>query len=614
MAHYNAQVDAATPWCDGSVSRGDTKTIEVQTLATASNPDSAGGMICNQGFPARPNGPMHIDGALIVRMNYPLSTIRFGYGVGSTPEYTRPVISATGSVSFAGTGAYDGSNFVELANTTHNYGVMTFSNISLYSPDSAGVISGTGTLNLENCRFFGNNRNYNAFCLDSISGGQVINMNGSDLSVRVMLSDVTINMHGGSNYLALRPTMTVQNVTISGFGRGDIIDVPFTSADDSWVYDPATGMLTITSTGFSQTVTIGLGYDPSKFQSVPTGFPGMKGVTYLDPAPCFLSGTLIATPAGEVPVETLHIGDLVRLAGDEAPCRITGILRGKIHTRLISNLPPDQAGYAVCIRKDAFDDGVPHRDLHVTSEHCFLFDGAMVPVRMLVNGGSIVYRTDIESYDYLHLQCERHVAIIANGARTESHRRDGTGSALPLGERYPVCTDRAFVQPLYERLVARSSRTGFSAPHPAPTTHDGDLHLGLGDGRITRPLRRNGRQVLFLLPEAIRTVRIMSRVARPCDTTGPFMDDRRHLGVLIGEISLFDSIDARKITTHLSADALPGWEARENGSCRWTRGNALLTLPEQASGTMSILSLEVLSEGPYEILDTAETPGIARYA
>ena len=46
--------------------------------------------------------------------------------------------------------------------------------------------------------------------------------------------------------------------------------------------------------------------------------------------------------------------------------------------------------WPVCIAAGAFGENVPARDLFVSPDHAISIDGGLVPVRLLVNGASII--------------------------------------------------------------------------------------------------------------------------------------------------------------------------------------------------------------------------------
>ncbi|GBR45669.1 Hint domain-containing protein [Gluconobacter roseus] len=323
---------------------------------------------------------------------------------------------------------------------------------------------------------------------------------------------------------------------------------------------------------------------------------------------CFLPGTLIATPDGERMVETFEIGDSVVTPGGETRT-VTWV--GRAHARIRAGVPDDQAGYPVRIRANAIADGVPHSDLLVTGEHCLFLDGGFIPARMLVNGASIVWDYSITSYDYLHIETDGHSVILANGLTTESYLDTGnrrsfmqTGRVVAFGgapaswehdAAAELVTDRARVEPIWTAIAARA---GVTAASVAMTTESG-LNLQLPCGTLLAPRRIAGDRAVFSLPDGISDIRIISRTSRPCDMVGPFLDDRRDLGVLVGNVTLFESAATRQITSHLTTDA-DGWHGRESDTMRWTAGNAALSLNTM---TPAILTLQIIAAGPYSLED-----------
>ncbi|GBQ09601.1 Hint domain-containing protein [Swaminathania salitolerans] len=608
MSYPEIQIRPGNLWADGSVAEGETKKIIVQGIDDdGSTTDSLGGTICNQDYPTLADGPMEIGGHLIIDKDYARSTVYFGTGTTTSGIWCRPIIATTGVVDITGSGAYDIFNYITFLNQTQNSGVINVADITMYSGSTFSEITGPGTLNLNNVRLSGDNNNYVLSTIGRITGGQVINMTNSDLSLLSELSDVTIHMTGGSNYLALRSTATIRNVTVRGFGRGDIIDFASGSGADSWQYDPETGDLTVSRGTQSHTVNIGLGYDPEKFQSVPTGYLSNQGITYLDATPCFLSGSLIATPDGAVAIELLEPGDLVLCLEDGmlSPRPVQSIERGVMRVPSVSTLGDDERGFSVCIARDAIRPGVPYRDLRVTAEHCMALDGVLVPVRMLVNGRTIRYDTELLEYRYFHLRMETHALVLANGVLTETFLEEGHRSVTtqnarpgPIRPVLPIETGRARVEPIHRHLSARAEALGHD---PAPVEavgpcNSGEVHLVDCRGRRFDPIRRNGHVHVFRVPGSARKLRIASAVARPCDTIGPFVDDRRYLGALIGSISLYEAETLHEQAIHLENRALAGWSDLDSRHCRWTRGEAVLPLPAGDATSPRVLAIEILAQ------------------
>ncbi|MBB2163971.1 hypothetical protein HLH26_05360 [Gluconacetobacter sp. 1b LMG 1731] len=352
-----------------------------------------------------------------------------------------------------------------------------------------------------------------------------------------------------------------------------------------------------------------------------------KGASY---EACFLAGTMIRTPTGDVAVEELSTGDTILAYVDGQPVARTIVWAGMARVHVRPRPAGDEAGWPLRIVKDAFADGVPYKDMLITSEHCLFFDGAFVPARMLVNGQSIFYDRSIPAYAYYHIETEGHAVVMADGVLTESYLDTGNREVFRQHGRIaslapdraltwndaacPLDVSRAFVEPLFRRIAARAAQIG------APTrgsdhvlTDEMDLHLVTGAGAIIRPVRQNGAHVMFMLPADIQEVHIVSRASRPSDVIGPFVDDRRHLGVLIGEITLFEGSHSTEVTAHLSANERHGWSTSGQERLRWTTGNAILPLGARRSERMALLALEVRAGGPYFVPET-DADAVARIA
>ncbi|ARW48363.1 AIDA-I autotransporter [Acetobacter pasteurianus subsp. pasteurianus] len=333
---------------------------------------------------------------------------------------------------------------------------------------------------------------------------------------------------------------------------------------------------------------------------------------------CFLAGSMIRTPSGDVAVETLQLGDEVLTFADGQSSVRKVTWAGKAHANVRAGLPDDEAGYPVRILKDAIADGVPYKDMLITSEHCLFFEGKFVPVRMLVNGSSIFYDKSITSYDYYHVETEEHSVITADGMLTESYLDTGNrrafrqaGSVMSMGGKVKswqedavvdLCVDRAFVEPLFRKLADRS--TGIAghlvAEAPQVLTEEPDLHLVTDKGAIVRAVRRNGQRYSFMLRAGTRFVRVVSRAARPADVIGPFVDDRRVMGVAVADVHLAAAGKQHDIIAHLKQDKPEGWHETDWTDCAWTDGNALLPLEDHLIGhEIALLSITIRAAGPY---------------
>lgn len=149
---------------------------------------------------------------------------------------------------------------------------------------------------------------------------------------------------------------------------------------------------------------------------------------------CFLTGTLICTPEGDVPVEDLRIGDQVVTANGDSQ-QIFWVGKKSMATVFTpsENLP-------VLISAGALGKGLPKRDLQVMPAHAFLIGDALVVAGQLVNGTSIRRLTHEELGDrftYFAIETESHSLIIAEGAVSETRgNKKVTARAFDNADEY----------------------------------------------------------------------------------------------------------------------------------------------------------------------------------
>ena len=131
---------------------------------------------------------------------------------------------------------------------------------------------------------------------------------------------------------------------------------------------------------------------------------------------CFAAGTRIETASGAVGVEDLAVGDLVLTqAGSVEPIVWLG-------SRLVdcARHPAPETVWPVRVAAGAFGSGRPGRDLYLSPDHAVFVDGVLVPVRLLVNGSSIV-QVKRKTVTYHHVELPDHAVILAEGLAVESY-------------------------------------------------------------------------------------------------------------------------------------------------------------------------------------------------
>jgi hypothetical protein len=105
------------------------------------------------------------------------------------------------------------------------------------------------------------------------------------------------------------------------------------------------------------------------------------------------------------------------------------------------------------------------------------------------------------------------------------------------------------------------------------------VHL-LAKGRTVQPVYTNDALAIFALPRHAAEVRLVSRAARPTDTS-PWLEDRRQLGIRVARIVVRTSEDVYEVPVD-HPDLTNGWWAVERDGLalsRWTNGDATLPLP-----------------------------------
>jgi hypothetical protein len=139
---------------------------------------------------------------------------------------------------------------------------------------------------------------------------------------------------------------------------------------------------------------------------------------------CFARGTLILTAHGEVPVEDLANGTLVVTTNGAVPVKWIG--RQTIRRNASASWHPSVL--PIRVSRSAIDDQTPRRDLILSPEHALLVDGALIPVKYLVNGLSISVDDDAmksETIEYFSIELDSHEIVFAEGMAAETFRYTG---------------------------------------------------------------------------------------------------------------------------------------------------------------------------------------------
>jgi hypothetical protein len=143
---------------------------------------------------------------------------------------------------------------------------------------------------------------------------------------------------------------------------------------------------------------------------------------------------LILTDQGEVPIETLAIGDkVITMSGVARPIKWIGrrsyadrFALGRKHI-----LP-------ICIKAGALDENLPRRDLWISPHHAMYLDGVLIEAKDLINDVSIVQAERVEKVEYFHIELDTHDVIVAEGAPSESFIDDDSRGMFHNAHEYPA--------------------------------------------------------------------------------------------------------------------------------------------------------------------------------
>lgn len=351
-----------------------------------------------------------------------------------------------------------------------------------------------------------------------------------------------------------RATLTLDDVTI-----GSTLTVPGFGASDQLLL-PNLPNATVELTG-----------------SLATLIP-ISAVNAQNPA-CFVAGTEILTPRGHVAVENLTLGDhIITRLGTIRPIRWIGQRRITHHGQ---KLPPALA--PVRILADAFGPGMPRRALSLSPDHGIYFEGALIPVKHLINGATITNANPPQNVHYFHLELDRHDIVLAEGLPCESYLDTGNRSAFENGAAHfgrrkswdhdaaaPLCTQGKTLQKLRTSLLARAQASGFSRHFVT------DLTVTV-DGLAAKPLLSTPLTRRFALPPRHSDhAEIRSGYFAPA-AFDPESDDWRQLGIAL--------VGLRIGRTPFAPDHLArsGFHPRDAGDpALWTDGMGIIALPRRA--------------------------------
>ncbi|MBC7674919.1 MAG: Hint domain-containing protein, partial [Rhodoferax sp.] len=144
--------------------------------------------------------------------------------------------------------------------------------------------------------------------------------------------------------------------------------------------------------------------------------------------PCFTPGTVIETDRGEIPVEALVAGDRV-LTRDNGYQPLRWVGRRDLSRTDLAAQPKLNP---VLIRAGAMGFDLPVQDMVVSPQHRMLItgpraemmfgDGEVLVAAVHLVGQPGIIRQQADCVTYIHVMCDQHEIIRANGCWTESYQ------------------------------------------------------------------------------------------------------------------------------------------------------------------------------------------------
>lgn len=191
--------------------------------------------------------------------------------------------------------------------------------------------------------------------------------------------------------------------------------------------------------------------------------------------PCFTPGTLIATPKGEVAVESLQPGDKI-VTRDNGLQEIRWIGQKALSWFDLAANPHLKP---VLVKAGSLGDGLPERDMMVSPNHRLLvandrtalyFDEheVLVSAKHLLSGAGIS-TVAAAGVTYVHFMCDRHEVVLSNGAWTETFQ-PGDFTLKGMGN-----AQRSEIFELFPELKTPAGVEGYQAARRVLKKHEAVL-------------------------------------------------------------------------------------------------------------------------------------------
>jgi collagen type I/II/III/V/XI/XXIV/XXVII alpha len=371
-------------------------------------PSSEATQIPGHAFGGAGGGGLGAGGAIFVADGGQL-TVDGGLITGGTVVGGAAGGPGAGQGSFYGSGMFiDGDTTVSLAAPTGT--TITISNVIADEQASGGI--GQGKLSI------GAGGTVDLDATNTFTGGITIKGGTLELSAPAAAGSGQITFDASGDPTLLFPSTAAPSNPIAALGLGDFIGVTDkTLSGDQYTGTGAPGgsLVLDFAGGGSVTLDIVGNYKRADFPIV----DNQVAVT------CFLAGTAILGPAGEVAVEQLRVGDMVMTQTDDGPRPET--VRWIGHRRIDPARHPRPCDVLpVRVRRGAFGNGLPRRDLFLSPNHAVFVDEVLIPVRCLIDGAGVRQMSSAGRITYFHIELDCHSVVLAEGLPCESYLETGS--------------------------------------------------------------------------------------------------------------------------------------------------------------------------------------------
>jgi hypothetical protein len=242
-----------------------------------------------------------------------------------------------------------GSNTLAAGGTLTNSGTLTLSNAIL---GDAGVLENDGVIAIDPSLLQVTNLTGNGAL--TLGAGSTIDSQGT------IAAGETITFAGAAAPLLQLEAPGSMAGSVVGFAQGDTIDL---AGVDPASVQYAGGILSFSVGGSAASFSLGLA---SKASLLPFTTDGKGGTQITATTLCFCTGTRIATRDGDVAIEQLQVGDLVRVVHPRN--ELQPVVWMGHRTVNCARHPDPRTVWPVRIAAGAFGPGRPYRDLKLYPE------------------------------------------------------------------------------------------------------------------------------------------------------------------------------------------------------------------------------------------------------